>query len=65
MLPLTGWKRDRPKAISYVLVGGLAAALIGPEIARNTVDLLPGSLYAGCFFTVAVVQLVSLVALAG
>ena len=58
-------ERDRPKAISYVLVGGLAAALIGPEIARNTVDLLPGSLYAGCFFTVAVVQLVSLVALAG
>ena len=58
-------ERDRPKAISYVLVGGLAAALIGPEIARNTVDLLPGSLYAGCFLTVAVVQLVSLMALAG
>lgn len=58
-------ENDRPKAISYVLAGGLAAALIGPEIARNTVDLLPGVMYAGCFFTVAVVQLISLLALAG
>ena len=39
--------------------------MIGPEIARNTVDLLPGVMYAGCFFTVAVVQLISLLALAG
>ena len=58
-------ENDRPKAISYVLAGGLAAALIGPEIARNTVDLLPGVMYAGCYFTVAVVQLISLLALAG
>ena len=56
---------QRPKAIAYVLAGGLAAAFIGPEIARRTVDLVPEFLYAGCFFTVAVVQLVSLAALAG
>ena len=31
-------EEDRPKAISYVLAGGLMAALFGPEIARNTVN---------------------------
>ena len=55
----------RPKAIAYVLAGGLAAGLLGPEIARRTVDLVPDILYAGCFFTVAIVQLASIVALAG
>ena len=56
---------QRPKAIAYVLAGGLAAALLGPEIARRTVDLVPEALYAGCFFTVALVQLLSVIALAG
>ena len=56
---------ERPKAISYVLAGGLMAALFGPEIARNTVEWVPNYLYAGCYFSVSAVQLVSLVALAG
>ncbi|MDA7792251.1 MFS transporter [bacterium] len=56
---------QKPRAISYVLTGGLAAALLGPEIARNTVNMVPGALYAGCFFTVGAVQLVSLFFLAG
>ena len=56
---------QRPKAISYVLAGGLAAAILGPEIARRTVDMMPDFLYAGCFFTVAVVQLASVIALWG
>ena len=55
----------RPKAISYVLAGGLAAAVLGPEIARRTVDILPEFLYAGCFFTVAAVQLLSVIVLSG
>jgi MFS family permease len=56
---------EKPKAISYVLAGGLLAALMGPEIARNTVGLVPEHLYAGCYFSAAAVQLVSLVILAG
>ncbi|XDZ62831.1 MFS transporter [Alphaproteobacteria bacterium LSUCC0396] len=56
---------QKPKAISYVLTGGLLAAFMGPEIARNTVDFVPGHLYAGCFFSVAAVQLVSLGFLSG
>lgn len=55
----------RPKAISYVLAGGLAAAILGPEIARRTVAILPEYLYAGCFFTVAAVQLLSVIVLSG
>jgi len=56
---------QKPKAISYVLAGGLLAAVMGPEIARNMVDFVPGHLYAGCFFSVAAVQLVSLGFLSG
>ena len=56
---------QKPRAISYVLTGGLIAALLGPEIARNTVDILPNAVYAGCFFTVCLVQLISLFFLAG
>ena len=55
----------RPKAISLVLAGGLAAALMGPEIAKRTVELVPNALYAGCFFTAALVQLLSIPILAG
>ena len=58
-------EEDRPKAISYVLAGGLMAALFGPEIARNTVEWVPEYLYAGCYFSVSAVQLISLLALAG
>ena len=31
----------RPRAISYVIAGGIAAAVIGPQIVRWTNDLLP------------------------
>ncbi|MDB2325357.1 MFS transporter [Alphaproteobacteria bacterium] len=58
-------EQQKPRAISYVLTGGLLAALLGPEIVRNTVDLLPNAIYAGCFFVVAGVQLISLFFLAG
>ena len=38
----------RSKAISYVLAGSVAAAFLGPTLARNTVDLLPAQ-FAGVF----------------
>ncbi|MGB2294733.1 MAG: MFS transporter [Candidatus Puniceispirillum sp.] len=56
---------DKPRAISWVLTGGLVAAFLGPEIARNSVDLVPDALYAGCFFTASFVQLFSLIFVAG
>ena len=38
---------------------------MGPEIAKRTVELVPNALYAGCFFTAALVQLLSIPILAG
>jgi len=39
----------RAKAISWVVSGGVFAALVGPELARHTRELLSGYLYAGGF----------------
>jgi MFS family permease len=57
--------KDKPRAISWVLTGGLVAAFLGPEIARNSVDLVPDALYAGCFFTASFVQVFSLIFVSG
>ncbi len=40
------WKS---RAISFVLAGGVLAAVIGPEMAKRTADLLPPHLFAGSF----------------
>jgi MFS family permease len=45
-------ERFRAKAISWVVSGGVFAALIGPELARHTRDLLGGYLYAGGFVAI-------------
>jgi MFS family permease len=39
----------RGRAISYVLAGGVLAALIGPEMAKRTTEMLPPYLFAGSF----------------
>jgi MFS family permease len=41
------------RAISFVLLGGILAALIGPELAKGSAGLLDGALYAGSYMTVA------------
>lgn len=41
------------KAISYVLAGGVVAAIIGPEIAKFSKDLLAPATYAGSFLLIA------------
>ncbi len=51
---------EKAKAVSFVLLGGLASAIIGPEIAYRTVDLLPNSLYAGCFIVTGLVQMIAI-----
>jgi len=45
-------ERFRAKAISWVISGGVIAALVGPELARHTRDLLGGYLYAGGFVAI-------------
>jgi predicted MFS family arabinose efflux permease len=40
----------RPKAISWVLTGGLFSAILGPELAKHTIHLLDPVMYAGSYF---------------
>ncbi len=41
------------KAVSTVLLGGIAAAFLGPELARMSKNLLPFGLYSGSFAVLA------------
>ncbi len=54
----------RPRAISYVLAGGVVAAIAGPELAKATDDLLGPALFAGCFAAVACLGFTTLLVLA-
>lgn len=46
--------RRRGRAIGWVMAGGTVAALLGPELAEATRDLMAPVLFAGCFAAVAV-----------
>jgi len=48
-------KERAGRAVSWVLVGGIFAGILGPEIAKRTVDLLPGEPFSGTFIVIALV----------
>lgn len=50
---------DRSLAISWVLTGGVVAAVAGTMIANRTADLLPLYVFAGSYVAVAVLALVN------
>lgn len=50
-------ERVRGRAISFVLAGGVAAALFGPELAKWSRDLFAPMLFAGSFAAIAVLNL--------
>jgi MFS family permease len=50
----------RPKAISWVLTGGVAAAFIGPQLVIWTKDLLPPYLFVASFIGQAVFALATI-----
>jgi MFS family permease len=52
------WKS---RAISYVLAGGVLAALLGPEMAKRTTEMLSPYLFAGSFAALALTSLVAMV----
>jgi len=54
----------RPRAISYVLAGGVVAAIVGPELAKATSELLAPALFAGCFIAIAILGALTLLVLA-
>lgn len=55
---------DRPRAISWVMSGGIAGAIIGPQTVIWTKDLVPGAPFAGGFLGQAALALVSILVLA-
>jgi predicted MFS family arabinose efflux permease len=48
----------KPKAISWVLGGGLLSALLGPEIVRATAESVAGVPYAGAYLAMIVLNVV-------
>jgi MFS family permease len=54
---------DCSRAISYVLVGGLGAAIVGPQLALAGRHLIAGATYAGSFLSVSVLYVGAIVAL--
>lgn len=51
---------DRARAISRVMIGGLAAAVIGPQMVIWTRDMMPAAPFAGSFFGQAALALLAL-----
>lgn len=54
----------RPRAISLIMVGGLIAAIIGPQVVIWTRDTLPATPFAGSFYSQAALALLALPILA-
>jgi len=61
----TASEEFRPRAISWVMTGGLFAAFLGPELANFTKDLLSPVEFAGSYFALIGVYLISFVLLSG
>lgn len=51
----------RTKAISYTLAGGVIAAVLGPELAKYTKDLLAPVTFAGSFAALSLVAVLALI----
>ena len=47
----------KSKAISFVLAGGLIAAIVGPEVSRYSFDFFPDNLYLATYLCAALIQI--------
>lgn len=50
----------KAKAVSYVMAGGVLSGLIGPQIAKWTVDLMPPFTFLGIYVTMSLFGVLSL-----
>jgi MFS family permease len=55
----------RPKAVSWVMAGGVFAGVFGPQLVQWTMDIWPPYLFAFSFVMQAVIALVAMAILAG
>ena len=53
----------KARAISYVMAGGVAAGIIGPELAKYTVDWFSPHMFLGVYLTISLVGATSLILL--
>ena len=53
----------KSRAISYVMVGGVVAAIVGPNLANITRDSIAGVQFAGSYMSIIVIYLLALVSL--
>ncbi len=51
--------RHASRAVSFVLVGGIFAGILGPELAKRTKDLFGVGLYTGSFICLAVLYVIA------
>lgn len=56
---------DRPRALSTVLGGGVAAGLVGPQLVTSTMNLWPPHAYAMTYLAAACMAVLSTIVLAG
>ncbi len=52
-------EKQKPVVVSLVLAGGVVAAFLGTSIVKNSITLYPETLYAGCFFAAAALQVIA------
>jgi predicted MFS family arabinose efflux permease len=55
----------RPKAVSWVMAGGVFAGVLGPQLVQWTMDVWPPYLFAFSFVMQAVVALIAMAVLSG
>jgi MFS family permease len=55
----------RPKAVSWVMAGGVFAGVFGPQLVQWTMDIWPPYLFAASFLARAVVAVVAMIVLSG
>ncbi len=56
---------ERPRALSLVLAGGVAAGIFGPRLVNATMDLWPPHAYAVTYIAAAAVAVISAIVLIG
>src|SRR5271156_1904987 len=55
----------RPKAVSWVMAGGVFAGVLGPQLVQWTMDVWPPYIFAFSFVVQAIVALIAMAVLAG
>ena len=56
-------KNDKSRAISYVLAGGVIAAIIGPNLANHTRDVISGAAFAASYAAIIGLYILSFILL--